>query len=202
MCGIAGYVDFTDSASAARVDAQLQQLLHRGPDAVGVFNGGHAAIGQTRLAIIDLVTGDPPIVNEDRSTGVALNGEIYNFRELRAQLLEEGHTFATQGDTEVIAHLAESLDLVALARAVDGMFAFAVWDQRRQRLILARDRLGKKPLFYWTDGRRLVFGSEIKALLQHPLVPRELNPHAIPAYLTFGYVPTPYTFYEGIRSVP
>ncbi len=159
-------------------------------------------IGQTRLAVIDLQTGDPPIRNEDGAITVALNGEIYNFRELRARLSDAGHTLATRGDTEVLAHLAEDRPPVELARELDGMFAFAVWDARRRRLILGRDRLGKKPLYYWTDGRSLVFGSEIKAVLADPTVPRELDPGAIPAYLTFGYVPTPRTFFAGIRSVP
>jgi asparagine synthase (glutamine-hydrolysing) len=167
-----------------------------------VFDRSRAWIGQTRLAIIDLQTGDPPISNEDDTIGVALNGEIYNYRELRATLQRRGHTFGTVGDTEVVAHLAEDLDPVALAAELHGMFALAVWDDRRGRLILARDRFGKKPLYYWTDGARLVFGSEIKSLLMNPHVPRRLHPAAIPAYLSFGYVPTPDTFFEGIHSVP
>src|SRR5207237_204192 len=131
-----------------------------------------------------------------------LNGEIYNYRKLQKDLREGGHQLKTDGDTEVIAHLAEDLDPVSLARRLDGMFAFAVWDSRRERLVLGRDRLGKKPLYYWEDGARLVFGSEIKAVVAHPAVPRRLDASAIPAYLTFGYVPTPSTFYEGVRSVP
>jgi asparagine synthase (glutamine-hydrolysing) len=175
--------------------------VHRGPDACGSSSGDEAAVGQTRLAVIDLDTGDPPIRNEDGSIAVALNGEIYNFRELRSALQADGHSLSTQGDTEVLAHLAEDRQPAAIARALDGMFAFAVWDERRARLILGRDRLGKKPLYYWTDGSQLVFGSEIKAVLAHPSVPRELDPSAIPAYLTFGYVPTPRTFFSGIRSL-
>ncbi len=129
---------------------------------------GHATIAQNRLAIIDLVTGDPPITNEDRTVAVVLNGEIYNFRELRRELVARGHEFRSRGDTEVIAHLAEELPPVELARRLDGMFAFAVWDERRGRLVLGRDRLGKKPLYYWCSGGRLVFGSEIKALFADP----------------------------------
>ena len=114
----------------------------------------------------------------------------------------QGHELRSRGDTEVIAHLAEELPPVELARRLDGMFAFAVWDERRGRLVLGRDRLGKKPLFYWSSGGRLAFGSEIKALLAEPSVPRRLDPGAIPAYLTFGYVPTPRTFFDGHSQPP
>ena len=201
MCGIAGSMDASATDGRSVVERQLRTLDHRGPDASGVFTGRGAAIGQNRLAIIDLVSGDPPIANEDGTVGVVLNGEIYNYRELREGLLREGHELSSEGDTEVIAHLAESEEPVDLARRLEGMFAFAVWDDRRRRLVLGRDRMGKKPLFYWEGGGKLVFGSEIKALLAHPGVPRELDPEAIPAYLTFGYVPTPRTFYAGIRSL-
>jgi asparagine synthase (glutamine-hydrolysing) len=201
MCGIAGAVDLHDPV-APDVDGLLATVHHRGPDATGVFSRPGVALGQTRLAVVDLVTGDPPIANEDGTIGVALNGEIYGYASLRAELLAAGHELATTGDTEVIAHLAEDLDPVALCRRLDGMFAFAVWDDRRRRLVLGRDRFGKKPLHYWHDGHRLVFGSEIKALLAHPAVPRRLDAGAIPAYLTFGYVPHSATFYDGVRSVP
>ncbi|MEA2932881.1 MAG: hypothetical protein QOI56_1666, partial [Actinomycetota bacterium] len=201
MCGIAGAIGTVDVDRDA-VERQLRTLDHRGPDSWGMYARGRAAIGQTRLAIIDLVTGDPPITNEDGRVGVALNGEIYNYLALGDDLRHDGHKLATHGDTEVIAHLAESLEPVALARRLVGMFAFAVWDDRRGRLILGRDRLGKKPLYYWAHDGRLVFGSEIKSVLAHPWVPRDLDPDAIPAYLTFGYVPTPRTFFAGIHSVP
>ena len=184
------------------MDAQLSALHHRGPDARGHFPGRGGLIGQNRLAIIDLVTGDPPLTNEDRSVAAVLNGEIYNFGELRKELERAGHELRSRGDTEVLAHLAEDLAPVELARRLRGMFAFAVWDDRRGRLLLGRDPVGKKPLFYWSGGGKLVFGSEIKAVLSDPSVPRTLDPGAIPAYLTFGYVPTPRTFFEGIRSVP
>src|SRR5205085_578861 len=123
-------------------------------------------------------------------------------RELHASLVGPGHVFGSDGDTEVIVHLAEDSDPVSLARRLEGMFAFAVWDQRRERLILGRDRFGKKPLYYWHDGARLVFASEIKSLLANAAVPRRLRAEAIPDYLTFGYVPSPDTFYEGVKSVP
>jgi asparagine synthase (glutamine-hydrolysing) len=201
MCGIAGVVETEGSPSY--VEDQVDRLRHRGPDSAGVFERGRGAVGQSRLAIIDLVTGDPPITDESGRLGVAFNGEIYNYQALRAQLEVAGHDMKTTGDTEVIAHLAEDLEPVDLARVLDGMFAFAVWDEARDRLILGRDRMGKKPLYYWVGrGGQVVFGSEIKAVLADPRVPRSLDPKAIPAYLTFGYVPTPYTFYEGIQSLP
>jgi asparagine synthase (glutamine-hydrolysing) len=202
MCGICGVIGPGADAAGAVVADQLDRLHHRGPDARGSFAGTGGRIGQNRLAIIDLVRGDPPITNEDRSVAAVLNGEVYNFRELRAELLAAGHRFGSDGDTEVIAHLAEEHEPVALAQRLNGMFAFAVWDERRGRLILGRDRVGKKPLYYWHGGDRLVFGSEIKALLADPAVPRRLEQSAISAYLTFGYVPTPRTFYEGIVSLP
>jgi asparagine synthase (glutamine-hydrolysing) len=202
MCGICGLVADEPGDVLSVVKAQLDSLHHRGPDASGSFAAQHAVISQNRLAIIDLETGDPPITNEDGSVAVVLNGEIYNFQALQDQLQRQGHELRSRGDTEVIAHLAEELPPVELARRLDGMFAFAVWDERRRRLVVGRDRLGKKPLFYWSSGGRLAFGSEIKALLVEPPVPRRLDPGAIPAYLTFGYVPTPRTFFEGIRSLP
>ena len=201
MCGIAGIVA-RDGSSLDPAELQLADLRHRGPDATGRFAYGPAVVAQSRLAVIDLATGDPPITDETGAIGVVLNGEIYNFQQLREELLAHGHRFRSRGDTEVIVHLAEDLTAVELARRLDGMFAFAVWDGRRERLMLGRDRLGKKPLYYHYDGRRLVFGSEIKAVLADPTVRRELNPRAIPAYLTFGYVPTPETFFAGVLSLP
>src|SRR5215216_2085742 len=202
MCGICGLVGLRPGDVRGVVEEQLRRLDHRGPDARGCFYAPRGVIGQNRLAIIDLITGDPPIANEDESVAVVLNGEIYNFRELRGQLQRDGHEFRSQGDTEVIAHLAEEASPVDLARRLDGMFAFAIWDERRRRLVLGRDRVGKKPLFYWASDGRLVFGSEIKAVLADPAVPRRLDERAIPAYLTFGYVPTPRTFFDGVRSLP
>ncbi len=142
------------------------------------------------------------MTSEEGRIGAVLNGEIYNYVGLRKSLLEDGHILASEGDTEVIAHLAEHLTPVQLAQRLDGMFAFAVWDGARRRLVLGRDRLGKKPLYYWSDGLSLVFASEIKALLVHPQVPRRMAPDALPGYLTFGYVASPRTFFEGIFSLP
>ncbi len=202
MCGIAGYVRRTGSADRGLIEKQLQLLEHRGPDASGSFTGTRAVIGQTRLSIIDLDTGDPPISNASGTIGVALNGEIYNFTELRRSLEQAGHTFRTSGDTEVLAHLSEDLGPLELANSLRGMFAFAIWDEGEQSLLLGRDRVGKKPLYYWHDQTSFVFASEIKALLAHPDVPRDLDTEVIGAYLTFGYVPTPRTFFAGINSLP
>ncbi len=202
VCGICGVVQERPDDVTRAVALQLATQRHRGPDAEGWFDSERAAVAQNRLSIIDLQTGDPPMTNEDGSVGAVLNGEIYNFRAIREELTRSGHALSSQGDTEVLAHLAESKDAAAVARDLDGMFAFAVWDRRRERLIMGRDRMGKKPLYYWYGNGTLVFASEIKGVLAHPAVRRSLNPRAISAYLTFGYVPTPETFFEGILSLP
>lgn len=202
MCGISGAVLANAGDLTGPVYDQLACQRHRGPDAVGYFDGGRGVIAQNRLSIIDLVTGDPPLTDERGEIGAVLNGEIYNFKQLREELLRTGHTLSSEGDTEALAHLAEDHDAVALARQLHGMFAFAVWDRRNERLVLGRDRVGKKPLYYWRSPRAFVFASEIKGVLAHPGVSAELNERAISAYLTFGYVPTPDTFFKGIRSLP
>lgn len=203
MCGITGFVHAKSASVAVEtITGMLATQLHRGPDAEGYFGLGPGMIGQNRLSIIDLVTGDPPVTNEDDTVGAVLNGEIYNFVGLREQLAQAGHRLTTTGDTEVLVHLARDHDAVAMARKLDGMFAFAVWDGRRERLVLGRDRLGKKPLHYWCSGDAFVFSSEIKGVLAHPSVPCELDAKAISAYLTFGYVPTPHTFFAGVKSLP
>jgi asparagine synthase (glutamine-hydrolysing) len=205
MCGISGSVnaDPVDAEWSARVVAdQLACQRHRGPDAEGYFEGGRGVVAQNRLSIIDLVHGDPPVANEDRTIGAVLNGEIYNFKPLREELKRRHHALRTDGDTEVIAHLAEDHSAVDVARKLDGMFAFAAWNRTRERLILGRDRMGKKPLYFWRSPEAFVFASEIKGVLAHPAVSCELNERALHAYLTFGYVPTPETFFTGIRSLP
>ena len=202
MCGIAGSVAARPSDILGAAKAQIASQRHRGPDSEGWFGGDRGVIAQNRLAIIDLVTGDPPVTGEDAAIGAVLNGEIYNFRELRDELRRDGHTFSTEGDTEVLAHLAEGLDAASIAGKLDGMFAFAIWDRRRERLMLGRDRVGKKPLYFWRSPNTFVFGSEIKGVLAHPEVPCELDERAVSAYLTFGYVPTPNAFFKGIHSLP
>jgi asparagine synthase (glutamine-hydrolysing) len=206
MCGIAGVLSFERAAIDPGVLRRMgDSLRHRGPDAEGFHAdcAGAPSVGlvHRRLSIIDLSqVADQPLASEDGAVQVMLNGEIYNFPELRARL-EGRHTFRSQGDTEVIAHGYEDRG-DEIVRELDGMFALAVWDARRRRLLLARDAFGKKPIYYWHDGERLVFGSEIKAVLAHPAVPRRLREAAIPDYLTFGYVPTPRTLFEGVRKMP
>jgi asparagine synthase (glutamine-hydrolysing) len=202
MCGIAGCVDARRPDLRDVLVSQLRTLDHRGPDSWGSYDSPGCSIGQTRLAVVDLVTGDPPLTSEDGEIGVALNGEIYGFQEIRQDLLRRGHDLASAGDTEVIAHLAEDLEPAEVARRLDGMFAFAVYDRRRRRLVLGRDRFGKKPLYYWHSGDVLVFGSEIKALLRHPSVTRHVDDDAVRAYLAMGSVPSPATIYSGVRSLP
>jgi asparagine synthase (glutamine-hydrolysing) len=202
VCGIAGGTGVDDPQRRAVLAAQLGTLRRRGPDSWGFLPGDGATVGQTRLAIIDLQHGDPPLTDESGDIRVALNGEIYNYRALLHDLRERGHETASSCDTEVIAHLAEELEPRELAQRLEGMFAFAIWDARRRRLVLGRDRLGKKPLYYWHDGRELVFGSEIKAVLADPRVPRRLNRDVLVPYLAYGYAPTPHTFFDGIVALP
>ena len=193
MCGIAGRFNFDPShpVDAGVLAAMTRAIAHRGPDADGFFRGPGIGLGHRRLSIIDLATGAQPIGNEDGPVQVVFNGEIYNFAEVRAELVSLGHRFRTNSDTEIIVHGYEQWG----ERCVDrfrGMFAFAVWDARARRLLLARDRLGVKPLYYAElPGVGLVFGSEIKALLEDPEVSRAWAPEAIDAYLTLLYVPHP-----------
>ncbi len=203
MCGLSGVV-YTDHAHP--VDRELVRRLtgtlsHRGPDADGFLFGEGVALGHRRLSIIDLSTGDQPIYNEDRSKAVVFNGEIYNFRALRTELAHHGHRFATASDTEVIVHAWEEYGDSFVAR-LRGMFALALWDLRRRRLLLARDRVGKKPLYYTHDAERLLFGSELKAVTCDPAVKRVLSLEAVDDYLTFGAVPAPRTIYQDIHQVP
>ncbi len=202
MCGIAGQV----RADGVPVEGDLIARMcaaqeHRGPDSRGLHVSDGVGLGIQRLRIIDLDTGDQPVYNEDGSVAVVLNGEIYNYAELREELLQAGHTLATNGDTEVIAHLYEEHGTGCLSR-LRGMFAFALWDSRRQRLFLARDRVGKKPLFYSFRGGALSFASELQALIQDPEVSREVDHEAIDAYLAYGYVPAPMSIFRGVRKLP
>ncbi len=174
---------------------------HRGPDSRGLHLETEIGLGIQRLRVIDLETGDQPIFNEDRTIAVVLNGEIYNYRELRERLQRNGHRLATKGDTEVIAHLYEDLG-PACVEELHGMFAFAIWDSRRRRLFLARDRVGKKPLFYAARNGALSFASELRALLQDPEISREIDLQAIDAYLTYQYVPAPLSAFRAVRKLP
>ncbi len=203
MCGICGEVRFAGSASVDRIVTMRDALAHRGPDAEGVYLSpdGRMGLGFRRLRIIDLSRdADQPMANEDGSVRVVFNGEIYNFQTLRTELERRGHRFRSRSDTEVIVHLYEEEGAAAIAR-LDGMFAIAIWDDRAKRLVLARDRAGKKPLFYSQTRDSFVFASEIKSFFgldEHPI---EVDPQAIPQYFIHGYVPCPRTLYRNVRQV-
>lgn len=203
MCGIVGKIV---PAGRGPVDREVlgrmcAALEHRGPDSRGLFVEAGTGLGIQRLRVVDLVTGDQPIFSEDGSIVVVLNGEIYNFQELREDLRRRGHRFATDGDTEVIVHLYEEHG-VDCVRHLHGMFAFALWDKRRQRLVLARDRIGKKPLFYAVSGGDLAFASELRALLEADLGSREVDPRAVDCFFAYGYVPAPLSIFSGVQKLP
>jgi asparagine synthase (glutamine-hydrolysing) len=203
MCGIAGFA-FTDPhhpVDRELLDRMTGALRHRGPDADGSHFGPGVGMGHRRLSIIDLATGDQPIYNETRTVSIVFNGEIYNFPELARELEARGHTFATRSDTETIVHAYEAFGLEFVKR-LRGMFAFALWDEPNRRLVLARDRAGKKPLYYHADGERLVFASEIKALLQDSSIKRRISAEGLSDYFTFGAIPAPGTVFQDIQQVP
>lgn len=202
MCGIAGFIDLQrDRENAVRlIESMCKVIRHRGPDDQGTWVGDGVALGMRRLAIIDLAGGQQPIFNEDENILVVFNGEIYNYRELQIELEQRGHRFRTNSDTETIVHAYEEYgdDCVMHLR---GMFTFAIWDRKRHRLLAARDRFGKKPLNYYWDGQRLIFGSEIKSILEAN-IPREINPIALDEYLAYRYIPTPNTLFKDVMKLP
>ena len=204
MCGICGMVFFDQGrvVDHKEVLAMARTLIHRGPDGEGVWIGGHVGLGHRRLAIIDLrEEANQPMCNEDGSVWVTFNGEIYNFPDLRKELERKGHVFQTNSDTEVIVHAYEEYGRGCLEH-FRGMFAFALWDVRTQTLFLARDRVGKKPLYYFVGPDRFVFGSEIKAILADRSVPVDPDPVAIDHFLALQYIPAPLTAFKGIRKLP
>jgi asparagine synthase (glutamine-hydrolysing) len=200
VCGIAGKVSLRGDVPARLVAEMCERQAHRGPDSRGIHRSNGVALGIQRLRIIDLETGDQPIYNEDRSVAVILNGEIYNFQELRAELQRSGHSFYTRTDTEVIAHLYEELG-PELVERLNGMFAFAIWDERRKRLLLARDRVGKKPLFYAEGDGWLSFASELPALMADPEIRAEIDPSSIDCYLAYGYIPSPWSIWRDVHKL-
>lgn len=202
MCGIAGIVKTRPGiVEAAAVHRMCQTIIHRGPDDEGIYARNGVGLGMRRLSIIDLSGGHQPVHNEDKNVWVVFNGEIYNFSELRKDLERSGHRFYTNSDTEVIVHLYEEYGSDCVKR-LRGMFALAVYDERSERLLLARDRLGKKPLHYCFDGSRLLFGSEIKALLAAAPELAEIDQQALLQYFSFGYIPDPATAFRHIRKLP
>jgi asparagine synthase (glutamine-hydrolysing) len=208
MCGIAGFVESgthtpgNESERRRVLDAMCRIIRHRGPDDQGEGLFGRAAIGMRRLSIIDLAGGAQPISGCDNRINVVFNGEIYNFREVQQELEGLGHRFHTRSDTEAIVHAYEEFGTACVER-LRGMFAFAIWDSNHDRLFIARDRVGKKPLYYsLTQQGTLVFGSELKCLLEHPSIERRTNLTAVDAYLALGYVPDPFTIFQGIHKLP
>jgi asparagine synthase (glutamine-hydrolysing) len=202
MCGIAGLFYRGGAAAEMGLLRRMTDILaHRGPDGDGFHLQGPVGLGHRRLAIIDLATGDQPMAAADGSAWIVYNGEVYNYRELRRELVAWGFTFRTTSDTEVVltAYLAWGPECV---RRLRGMFAFAIWDERSRRLFLARDRVGIKPLVYAWDGRVLRFASELKAILEDPTVPRELDWEGVRDYFTYHYIPAPRTIFQGIRKLP
>jgi asparagine synthase (glutamine-hydrolysing) len=198
MCGICGVFGDGDPAI---VEAMLETLRHRGPDDSHIVAGHRFAIGARRLSIIDVAGGRQPLANEDGTVIAAQNGELYNFPAARAALLTRGHQLRTRSDTEILPHLWEDHG-ERLPEEIDGMFAVAVWDSRRQVGLLARDRMGKKPLYYWQSGDLLYFASELKALLAIPGCPRRVSLEALHHYLSYKHVPHPLTIFEGVQMLP
>jgi asparagine synthase (glutamine-hydrolysing) len=199
MCGIFGQYSLR-GADPALIERMAQCLKHRGPDGYGTYHKGILAFGAGRLAIIDLAAGVQPIFNEDRSIAVVFNGEIYNYKLLRAELEAMGHVFTTHTDTEVIVHGYEAWGVDVLDH-LRGMFGVGIWDEAQERLLLARDRLGEKPLYYAQVGEVFLFASEIKALFEYPHLKREVNPDALAFYLTLGYTAPPMTMFRGIEKL-
>jgi asparagine synthase (glutamine-hydrolysing) len=202
MCGITGIFEYEGLTEIREelVHRMNETIVHRGPDDEGIFVGPGIGLGFRRLSIIDLAGGHQPIANEDGSIWVMLNGEIYNYPELRKELLQRGHTLSTRSDTETVVHLYEEYGEDCFAR-LRGMFAIVLWDSRQRKLLLARDRLGKKPLFYSPNRKRVLFGSELKALLAADGLSRDMDTQALSDYFSFGYIPAPKTIYRDVRKV-
>lgn len=202
MCGFVGFIDENDQTydHRAAIVAMADAIAHRGPDSEGYFEDGRAALGFRRLAIIDLAGANQPLYNENRSLVLVFNGEIYNYRELRRQLIAAGHAFSTQGDAEVVLHGFERWGEAVLDR-LRGMFAFALYDTATGELFCARDAFGIKPLYYAVEGGRILFGSEIKGLLAHPNARRSLNERRLAHWLCMEYLPDEETLFEGVRKL-
>jgi asparagine synthase (glutamine-hydrolysing) len=200
MCGICGFFGEDSAISDVTLERMNNELIRRGPDGGGTFREPGVGLAMRRLSIIDLHGGHQPIHNEDATIWVVFNGEIYNYRELRATLLQQGHRFATNSDTEVIVHLYEEYG-DKLVNHLRGMFAFALWDAPRRRGLIARDPLGIKPIFYSQVGGTLLFGSEIKAVLASGVVHKEMDYQALDAFITYTYIPAPLTIYRDVRKL-
>jgi asparagine synthase (glutamine-hydrolysing) len=203
MCGICGKVNFDrdNPVSQSLLKAMTDAIVHRGPDDDGYYFSGQVGLGFRRLAIIDLAGGHQPLCNEDGTVWIAFNGEIYNYQDLREQLIAKGHVFRTKSDTETIVHLYEEEGEAGI-QSLRGMFAFAIWDQKERKLLVARDRIGIKPLYYGMTKNAVLFGSEMKAILQDPEISREIATPIIDRFLSFGYVPGEETLFKSIKKLP
>jgi asparagine synthase (glutamine-hydrolysing) len=206
MCGITGWANLDADALSGNDDeavlhSMCEVIRHRGPDSEGLWTDAGIALGMRRLSIIDLHTGDQPVYSTDRSVVVVMNGELYNYREVRAKLEALGYKFETKSDTEILPHLYQEYG-DAMMEHFSGMFVFALWDKTKKRLLIARDRFGEKPLYYGQFNGKLIFGSEPKTLLEHPDVTPELNLDALRQYLSYDYVPAPLSIYKGIYKLP
>ena len=204
MCGITGWINLENESSSnseAILHSMCEKMRHRGPDSEGLWTDETVALGMRRLSIIDLHTGEQPVYNEDKSVVVVMNGELYNFRAVRSDLERRGHQFETQTDTEILPHLYEEYG-DAMLDHINGMFAFALWDKNRKKLLVARDKFGEKPLYYGVFDGKLIFASEPKVLLANPAVKAEINLDSLRQYLSFDYVPAPDSIYKNISKLP
>jgi len=201
MCGIAGFTRLGEEGGRRVAQQIIESLVHRGPDQHGSFQSDGVTLCAVRLKIIDLKGGDQPLVSADGDTVLVFNGEIYNHEEIRAELEERGYRFRSRSDTETLLAAFLEWDTACFER-LRGMFAAALWTESCHRLVLARDRMGIKPLYYARSGDDLYFGSELKAILAHPAISRRLDLEALGYYLSLNYVPGPHTLIEGIRKVP
>lgn len=206
MCGIAGWVNLDTSKNSnidreAVLHSMCEAIVHRGPNSEGLWLDDTVALGMRRLSVIDLETGDQPVFSEDKSVIVMMNGELYNYREVRADLEKKGHKFVTKSDTEILPHLYQEHG-DALVEHLNGMYAFSLWDTHRKKLIIARDRFGEKPLYYGVFDGKLIYASEPKAILAHPAVKTEIDLNALRHYVSFDYVPAPMSIYKGINKLP
>jgi len=202
MCGICGFFQLEKEANDGTLKKMNDQIVHRGPDDEGYFQQHDVGLAVRRLSIIDLATGHQPLCSQSGNSWIAYNGEVYNFLELRRELIERGYSFRSQSDTEVVVNLYEEFGL-DFVKKLRGMFACAIYDQKNKRLILARDHIGKKPLYYCLKkNRNLIFGSEVKAILQYPGIERNIDPEALDFFMTLEYVPAPYSILSSVKKLP
>ncbi|MFH0876012.1 MAG: asparagine synthase (glutamine-hydrolyzing) [archaeon] len=201
MCGITGIWEFEGKLDKKLLRKMSNVISHRGPDDEGFYTNGSIGLANRRLSIIDLTTGKQPIHNEDETVWIVFNGEIYNFQELREDLEKKGHRFYTNTDTEIIIHLYEDKGFESV-KYLNGMFAFAIYDEKKKLLFLARDRIGIKPINYYIDENKFLFSSEIKSILENKTIKRSVNKTALNQYMAFEYVPTPLTMFENIYKLP